>query len=127
MQQNNLILAAVLSVAATSGGAQTVWRCGSSYSTQPCPGGTSFAADAAPSRADAAQAEKAARVDAERAAELEKARLAREKNAPKAILIGPAEPVARPEPQKKDKGKGSGKGKPEAFTASAPGPGKKAK
>lgn len=127
MTRKNLILAAGLALAATAAGAQTVWRCGSSYSTQPCAGGTSFEAPPAPSKAEAARAEKAVLVDEKRAAVLEKARLAQEKNAPRAIVIAPVEaPKAEPE-KKKAKEKGKGSGKPETFTASVPGPGKKAK
>lgn len=123
MSKKNLILAAALALAAGAGGAQTVWRCGNSYSTQPCTGGTSFEAEAAPSKAEAVRAEKAVLVDEKRAAVLEKARLAQEKNAPQAIVIAPVEaPKAAPE---KKKGKGKAGGKPETFTASVPGSGKK--
>jgi hypothetical protein len=126
--RKNLILAAGLALAATAAGAQTVWRCGNSYSTQPCAGGTSFEAPPAPGKAEAARAEKAVLVDEKRAAVLEKARLAQERNAPRAIVITPVEaPKAEPEKKGKEKGKGKGSGKPETFTASVPGPGKKAK
>jgi hypothetical protein len=124
VQQNKkLIVAGALALAATAGGAQTVWRCGNSYSTQPCAGGSSFEAAPAPSKADAAQAEKATQADFKRAEALEKARLAQEKNAPKAIVIAPVEPQAVAA-GKKD---GAKKGKPETFKASVPGSGKKAK
>ena len=126
MPKNPLILAGALALAAGTAGAQTVWRCGSSYSTQPCAGGSSFEAWPAPSREEAARAESAVKIDAQRAAELEKVRLAQEKNAPKAIVIGPVEPPPKPEKEKK-KGKTPAKGKAETFTASAPGSGKKAK
>jgi hypothetical protein len=121
--KKDLLLAATLSLAAAAS-AQTVWRCGNSYSTQPCAGGSSFEAAPAPAKAEAVRAEKAALVDAKRADALEKARLAREKNAPQAIVIAPVDPPkAQPEPKK---GKGKGKGtKPETFTASVPGPARK--
>ena len=121
MTTHSLILAAALALAAATGGAQTVWRCGNSYSAQPCAGGSSFEVMPAPDKAEAERAQKAVQVDAQRAAELEKARLAQEKDAPKAIVIGPVEPPAKQDAAKKAKGKG----KPEAFTAFAPG--KKAK
>jgi hypothetical protein len=102
--------------------AQAVYRCGNAYSQVPCDGATTIAAPHAATRAEAAHAAKATATDAKRAEALEKARLAQEKNAPKAIVIGPAQPPvpaasARPTAAKKSKG-------PETFTAVAPGTGK---
>ena len=57
----------LLAAACGPGAAQQVWRCGNSYSTQPCAGGSSFEAVPAPSKAEAARAEKAALLDAKRA------------------------------------------------------------
>ncbi|MBK6005070.1 hypothetical protein JJB11_03110 [Ramlibacter ginsenosidimutans] len=55
---------------------------------------------------------------------MEKARLAQEKNAPKALVIGPQEPPAKPEPKKHAKtDKKHKKGEPQdpdVFTAKAP-------
>src|SRR5690606_31939310 len=121
----SLTLAAALALACTAGGAQTVWRCGNSYSTQPCAGGSSFEVTPAPSREEALRAEKAAKIDAQRAAELEKARLAQEKNAPRAIVIGPVEAPAEEVAEKKERP--TAKGKPQAFKASAAAPAKKPK
>jgi hypothetical protein len=59
---------------------------------------------------------------------MEKARLAQEKNAPKALVIGPKEPPPKPQAQEPAKGhKDKKKGKaedPNVFTAAGP---KKAK
>lgn len=125
MTIRSLTLAAALALACTAGGAQTVWRCGNSYSTQPCAGGSSFEVAPAPPREEALRAERAAKIDAQRAAELEKARLAQEKNAPKAIVIAPVEPPAKETAEKT--GRPAAKGKPQAFTASAPPPARKRK
>ena len=128
MQNKKILFFAALAMAAGAAGAQTVWRCGNSYSTQPCAGGSSFDAPPAPSKADAARAEKAVQVDARRADALEKARLAQEKNAPRAIVIAPVEkPQAAPMEKKKGKAQGKAGAGPETFTASAPAPGKKKK
>ena len=61
-------------------GAQTTYRCGNSYSQQPCPGGT--VVDTADPRTSAqkTQAEQATQRDAKLASELEKSRLQKEKN-----------------------------------------------
>lgn len=100
--------------------AQTVYRCGSSYSQQPCPGGTPVAASDPRTPADAARASSAAAVDAKRADALEKARLVQEKNAPKAIIIGPQTPAVADAKPAKDGTKAKA-GKLEQFTAVAPG------
>ncbi len=117
-----IVLAAMI-LAACSAGAQQVYRCGSSYSQQPCPGGT--AVETMPNGTtskDAAQARANTLGDAKRADAMEKARLAQEKNAPKAVVIGPqpvaSAPVAKNKPGKEKK-------KPEHFTAAVPGTGKK--
>jgi hypothetical protein len=55
---------------------------------------------------------------------MEKARLAQEKNAPKALIIGPQEPPPKPEPRphsKADKKHKKGEpNDPDLFTAKAP-------
>ena len=60
--------------------AQTTYKCGNSYSQQPCPGGT--VVDTADPRTSAqkTQAEQATQRDAKLASELEKSRLQKEKN-----------------------------------------------
>ena len=86
------LLLAALSLAACCAGAQTVYRCGSSYSAQPCPGATALDVTDQRPPADAARAGKVASDDWKRAEAMEKARLAQEKNAPRALVIGQKEP-----------------------------------
>ena len=125
MPLKNVLL--LLSLAASAAGAQTVWRCGNSYGTKPCAGGTAVDVTDARSTADAARASKAASEDMRRAEAMEKARLAAEKNAPKAVVIGPREAASAPprEHAKPHKGKKDGKKAPEYFTATGPKPAKK--
>ena len=114
----HLIIAA-LALASPWASGQTVFRCGNSYSQQPCAGGASVAASDPRTPAEANQAAQAAVADARRADAMEKARLAQEKAAPKAVVMGsPASaPVqAKPAPD----GKEAKKGKPEQFTAVSP-------
>jgi hypothetical protein len=125
------LLIAALALSGSWAAAQTVYRCGNSYGTQPCAGGT--VVDTADPRtgADAARATKVGAEDAKRADAMEKARLATEKNAPKALVIGPKEPPPKPPAHAgehgKDKKKAKGKPQdPELYTATAPGEGKKA-
>ena len=61
-------------------GAQTTYKCGNSYSQQPCPGGT--VVDTADPRTSAQkkQAEQAIQRESKLASELEKSRLQKEKN-----------------------------------------------
>ena len=104
--------------------AQTVYRCGNSYGTQPCAGGTKVDVGDAHTPADTARAKEARSEDWKRAEAMEKARLAQEKNAPKALVIGPQEPQPKPEPKPHDKtGKKHKKAEPQdpdVFTAKAP-------
>jgi hypothetical protein len=118
-----------LALAAAGAGAQQVYRCGSSYSQQPCPGATVVDTSDRVSASDASRARAVAQSDAQRADAMEKARLAQEKQAPKAVVMGPkaaaSAPVAKP-PVKHAKGKKTEK-TPEQFTAVVPGTGKKHK
>lgn len=93
MRQTVVVIAAIAALQGAS--AQTVWRCGSSYSQQPCAGGAPVAASDARTRAESARAADVARNDWALADRLEKERLAQEKNAGKALIIGPA-PVPAP-------------------------------
>jgi hypothetical protein len=86
---------AFVAVAAAAGAQQTVWRCGASYSSQPCAGGAQVAVDGARGAGkEAASARNVALMDAKLADAMAKERLAREKNAPKALIIGPREAAA---------------------------------
>ncbi len=115
MRLHPTLILATLALAA-SAQAQTVYRCGSSYSQQPCPGGQPVAASDARAPADAARASGNAAADMKRAEGMEKARLAQEKNAPRAIIIGPQTPADRDaKPVRKAKA-----GKLEEFKAVSP-------
>jgi hypothetical protein len=116
---NNIILAATLALAGPWAAGQTVYRCGSSYSQQPCPGGTAVEVSDPRTPADAVRAGRVATADAKRADALEKARLAREKNAPQAIVIEPPA-VAEPETASYRDGTRPKVGKLEQFTAVEP-------
>ena len=120
MRHWDWIVAAAFSVATTAIAAPAIHRCGNTYSPQPCEGGSAISAPPAPSRQEAARAEHAAKVDAKRADALEKARLEREKNAPKAIVMGPKQAAsaakAKPTPPLR---------KPEQFSAKGPAAAKK--
>jgi hypothetical protein len=114
-----LILIAGFALAAHAAGAQTVWRCGNSYSQVPCAGGTQVSAADKRSSTDSVKATSVAQADMKLADKMEKERLAREKNAPKALIIGPQTPVKPAVESKPVK-------KPEQFVASSPAPKKPA-
>jgi len=118
--QEKIILAAALAVCSAWTQAQTVYRCGNSYSQQPCPGGAPVAAGDPRTPAEAARSGSVASADAKRADAMEKARIAQEKNAPKAGVIGPAAPTAQSHAQAPEGGH-SKSGKPDQFTAKTPG------
>jgi hypothetical protein len=125
MRHWNWIVAAALAAIGGGSGAQAVYRCGSSYGPHPCEDGTAIAAPHSASREEAARAVQAAKVDAKRADALEKARLVQEKNAPKAVVMGPKAAASSPA---KTTGKPAAKStprKPEEFKATAPAPAKK--
>ena len=118
-----VLLALSLAAGALCASAQTVYRCGNSYGAQPCAGGTTLDVTDRSTPADAARASKAAAQDMKRAEAMEKARLAADRNAPKALVIGPKEAASAPprEPAKPHKGdKKEGPKTPEIFTAAGP-------
>jgi hypothetical protein len=119
-----VIFLATLALAGTFASAQTVYRCGNSYGTQPCDAGTALDVTDHSTPADAARATRRTADDMKRAEAMEKARLAQEKNAPKAIVIGPKEPP-KADPREHDKAAKDKKKKgktedPNVFTATAP-------
>jgi hypothetical protein len=117
----NIIIASLLAAAA-SAGAQQVWRCGNDYGTQSCAGGSVVKMAEPPTAAEAARAGAAARADARRAEAMEQARLQREKQAPGAVVIGPAQPpAAAASATPAAKKAGPGKKQPQHLTAVAPG------
>lgn len=121
MPTRTILVPAVLAALATAAGGQTVYRCGNSYVQQPCPGGTAVDVTDKVGPGDAARAGKAAAADAQRAEAMEKARLAQEKNAPKAVVIAPVAAASAPE----GKAKSKKSREPEHFTAKGPAPAKK--
>jgi len=95
--------------------AQPIYRCGDSYSQQPCPGGKVVEVDDSRSASQKAQTDQAVRRDAKAAETLEKARL-KDEATPAQVLLPPAKPqdaplksVAMPTLKK-----------PDQFTAVAP-------
>ena len=99
----------------------TIYRCGNSYGTQPCAGATVVEGQASAKTSDVAQARRAMESDARRADALEKARLEREKAAPRAIVIGPVA-QATPADKEKDKEKETAGKKPAEFKLAGPKP-----
>src|SRR4051812_36990192 len=81
--------------------AETVYRCGDSYSQQPCPGGRQVIVEDARTQAQRTQTSEPAKGDARQADAMEKARIREEAN-PAQALPPPAkveEPLAAREPQ----------------------------
>jgi hypothetical protein len=117
-----LILAAALA-AAPWAQAQTVWRCGNSYGEQPCAGGAPVTASDARTPAQAAGSARVAREDWALAERLRRERLAQEKDAPRALVIGgvPAAPASAHKAGKKKTAKKKG-ASAEPFTAVGPAP-----
>jgi hypothetical protein len=100
--------------------AQAIYRCGDSYSQQPCAGGSQLAPAApAPSAAERAQAAAAAARDARLADTLEKDRTRRDAQASSAAVVLPATAGAEPEPHLWPEKAATRK--LDVFTASAPG------
>ena len=125
-----LALATLLLLACGAASAQTVWRCGSTYSQKPCAEGVSVQASDARSDAQAREAEAAARRDAKTADAMEKARLAQEAKAPTAGVIGkPAAAASHAagdtKPRKTKHAKKKVEPNPDLFTAVTPGEKKK--
>jgi hypothetical protein len=105
-----------------AGAADTVWRCGDSYSSQPCPGGKAVQADDPRTPQQRAQTLEAARKDARSADEMQKARLKEEAKPAQAVMPPPkAEELDVREPPAAIPGVAK---KPAYFTAVSP---KKAK
>ena len=100
--------------------AQPIFRCGDSYSQQPCPGGTQvLPAGPRPSPDDRTQAAVTAARDARLADSLEKDRLRREAQAVTAPVVLPATPLMdAPARQAADD---AGPRRPDVFTAKVPG------
>ena len=116
----SVLPAALLLALAVQAQAQTVYRCGESYSNSPCAGATLVATDDARSAAQRAQADAASRRDARLADALEKERLTQEAKAPAPIILATA-PTGTTAQSGADKSAAKGKlKKPEQFTAVSP-------
>ena len=111
-------------VLALPAAAQGIYRCGNSYSHQPCPNGSEVQAPPAPSAEEQARSREGARQDAKTANAMEKARL-KEEDKPVPVYIPPAKSEAGPEPETPTVTKL--KKKSPYFTAVAPGEKKKKK
>lgn len=96
-----------------SAGAQTIYRCGNSYSQAPCAGGQVIEAAEPPASGPQARGTSAMERDLNAAAILEKDRLRLEANAARAYIPPPAAAGREARAAKPRK--------PEQFTAKAPG------
>ena len=109
--------------------ASGAWRCGNTYTDQPCTGGRAVALDAAPSADQAREAERNTRRTQAAADRMERDRLRQEKSAPSPLIhlpkptqaASPAEPVHSAAKKKK------GRKEPDFFTAAGPRTSKKKK
>jgi hypothetical protein len=100
--------------------AQSIYRCGESYSNTPCAGATVIAIDDARSAAQRSQSEAATRRDARLAEALEKDRLQLESRAAPAVILATA-PIGKPALPAADKPAAKGKPKKlEQFSAVSP-------
>jgi len=123
---------ALASVAAFSIGsaeaATSIWRCGNSYSDQPCAQGKAIEAEEAPSAERRRQADEGTRRDlaAAQAMERERLRLEAEQAKRRPLLIGSTEarPAAAPKAEALPKAK-KPRTTPKDFTASYTVPGEK--
>jgi len=121
MRPARLVLIALLSGAACCAAqAQPIYRCGDSYSQQPCAGGRQLAPDTPPpSAADRSQAAAMVARDARLADTLEKDRTRREAQAGPALAVLPAPAAEDFEPHKSPEKAATRK--LDLFTASVPG------
>lgn len=109
--------------------ASGAWRCGNTYTDQPCKGGKAVALDEAPHADQAREAERATRRTQAAADRMERDRLRQEKSAPSPLIhlpkptqaASPAEPVHSAAKKKK------GRKEPDFFTAAGPRTSKKKK
>lgn len=109
------LLGAALAAGAATAGAEGIYRCGDSYSQQPCPGGKLVDAADARSAGQKSQTDQAVRRDAKAADAMEKARL-KEEARPAQLLMPPQKAQeATPKPVAASKTH-----KPGQFTAVAP-------
>ena len=118
---------ALLVLVAGTAAAQQVYRCGSNYSQQPCPGGTTVQVEDTRSQADAKRADAETKRQAKAADALEKERLQQEAKAAPANILPQGgteaaqgkEAGSQKKAEAKDKAKGKAR-KPDYFTAVSP-------
>lgn len=114
------LIALLACLACSAADAQAIYRCGDSYSQQPCQGGRQLMpAGPAPTATDRSQAAAVASRDARLADTLEKDRTRREAQAVTAPAVMPAATVSEPEPHKWPEKAATRK--LDVFTASVPG------
>jgi hypothetical protein len=114
--------ALLLAAACASPQAQTIYRCGNSYGSQPCADGKPLEAAPAPSNADRAQAAANSRRDAQMADALQKDRLRRETQAGNTNSFYVPPPAFEPErPSEHKSPEKAATRKLDVFTATAPG------
>ena len=132
MKTTSIFIALLLACGAAGAQAQAIYRCGNTYSQQPCPDGTLVKVDDTRSPGAAAASTAETKRQAKAADAMEKARLSEEaKAAPASVMqTTKAEPAAEPRVKDSQAGKKHAKKstkKPEYFTAVAPKkPGEKA-
>jgi len=115
----SITLAAVAFAITLPAAAQIIYRCGNSYSQEPCPGGSKVEAPLTPSTREQEAAREAARGDARTANAMEKARLTEEAK-PVSVYIPPAKTEVMPDSVKTvviKPTKQKAKKKPSHFTA----------
>lgn len=99
---------------------QPVYRCGDTYTNQPCPGGREVQADDPRTPAQRAQTAEAAKRDARLADEMEKTRLKQEAKAPVPPTLSPPAAEPAPEPASDRTSSPMRAKKPAYFTAVSP-------
>lgn len=119
-----LLAGACLHWAATAQGASGIWRCGNSYTDQPCDTGRALPLDEAPGPArkrEADQATREARAEAQRM-ERDRLRLEAAQGPGQAILIdnAPRARAAAPEPRDVSKKKGKPRKDPQYLSPRDP-------
>jgi hypothetical protein len=121
MKKRKLSIALLLATAfwAAPAAAQNIYRCGDSYSQQPCPGGTVVRAEDARSASQRSQTSQAAERDAKWADAMEKARL-KEEAKPVQAYIPASKASAEAAPDEKKKPVLTKPRKPQYFTATSP-------
>ncbi|MEP6791347.1 MAG: hypothetical protein ABI907_08240 [Ramlibacter sp.] len=107
-----------IALCVTPATAQNIYRCGETYSQQPCAGGKLVTADDARTSQQRTDAQAAAQRDAKAAEAMEKARMKQESQPAQAVL--PPDKVAPASERPADKPVMSKPKKPQYFTAVAP-------